>query len=80
LIRDPSGEFEPLALLSTNLGHTPLQILSWFVQRWRMEVTFEESRAHPGIETQRQWNDLAIARTTPALFGLFSNVSRITMA
>ena len=75
LIRDPLGEFEPQALLSTNLGHTPLQILSWFVRRWRMEVTFEEARAHLGIETQRQWNDLAIARTTPVLFGLFSMVT-----
>src|SRR5499433_3340501 len=75
LIRDPSGEFEPQALLSTNLGHTSLQILSWFVRRWRMEVTFEEARAHTGIETQRQWNDLAIARTTPVLFGLFSMVA-----
>ena len=28
-----------------------------------------------GIETQRQWNDLAIARTTPVLFGLFSMVT-----
>lgn len=75
LIRDRSGEFEPQALLSTNLEHTPLQILSWFVRRWRMEVTFEEARAHTGIETQRQWNDLVIARTTSALFGLFSIIT-----
>lgn len=75
LIRDPLGEFEPQALLSTNLDHTPLQILSWFVRRWRMEVTFEEARAHLGVETQRQWNDLAIARSTPVLFGLFSLVT-----
>jgi hypothetical protein len=75
LIRDPLGEFEPQALLSTNLDHSPRQILSWFVRRWRMEVTFEEARAHVGIETQRQWSDLAIARTTPALFGLFSMVT-----
>jgi hypothetical protein len=75
LIRDPQGEFEPQALVSTNLDHTPTQILRWFVRRWRMEVTFEEARAHTGIETQRQWNDLAIARTTPALFGLFSMIT-----
>lgn len=62
LIRDPSGKFEPQALLSTNLDHTPLQILSWLMRRWRMEVTFEEARADLGIETQMQWNDLAIAR------------------
>ena len=32
-----------------------------------MEVTFEEARAHLGMETQRQWNDRAIARTTPGV-------------
>jgi hypothetical protein len=75
LIRDPQGEFEPQALLSTKLSHTPRQILTWFIRRWRLEVTFEESKAHLGIETQRQWNDLAIARTTPILYGLFSVVT-----
>ena len=43
--------------------------------RWQLEVTFEEARAHLGIETQRQWSDLAILRTTPALLGLFSLVT-----
>jgi hypothetical protein len=75
LIRDPQGEFEPQALLSTNLDHRPQQILSWFVRRWRMEVTFEEVRAHLGVETQRQWNDLAIVRTTPVLMALYSIVT-----
>jgi hypothetical protein len=74
LIRDPLGEFEPQALVSTNLDHTAMQILTWFVRRWRMEVTFEEARAHVGIESQRQWSDPAIARTTPLLFGLYSMV------
>ena len=40
-----------------------------------METTFQEVRAHLGVETQRQWSDLAIARTTPALLGLFSLVT-----
>jgi hypothetical protein len=75
LVRDPLGEFEPQALMSTNRDHTPWQMLSWFVRRWRMEVTFEEARVHLGMETQRQWNDLAIARSTPILLGLFSLVT-----
>jgi hypothetical protein len=75
LIRDPQGEYDPQALLSTHGDHTPLQILTWFVRRWRMEVTFEEARAHLGMETQRQWSDVAIARTTPVLLGLFSIVT-----
>src|SRR5262249_30678556 len=45
------------------------------VQRWQLEVTFEEARRHLGLETQRQWSDRAIARTTPALLGLFSLVT-----
>jgi hypothetical protein len=35
----------------------------------------EEARRHLGLETQRQWSDLAILRTTPALLGLFSLVT-----
>jgi hypothetical protein len=38
-------------------------------------VTFAEVRRHLGVETQRQWSDKAIARTTPALLGLFSLVT-----
>jgi hypothetical protein len=75
LIRDPKQAFKPQALLSTNLEHTPAQMLPWFVRRWTMEVTFEEARAHLGMETQRQWNDRAIARTTPALLSLYSIIT-----
>jgi hypothetical protein len=75
LIRDPKGEFKSQALLCTDLRATPLQIVKWFILRWRVEVTFQEARAHLGVETQRQWSDLAIARTTPALLGLFSLVT-----
>ena len=75
LIRDPAGQLEPQALLSTDPAVLPRQIVEWFVLRWQLEVTFEEARAHLGIETQRQWSDLAILRTTPALLGLFSLVT-----
>ncbi|MBV8360060.1 MAG: hypothetical protein JO189_19300 [Deltaproteobacteria bacterium] len=75
LIRDPQQQFKAQALLSIQLSHSPVQILAWFVQRWTMEVILEESRAHLGIETQRQWSDLTIGRTTPALFGLYSLVT-----
>jgi hypothetical protein len=75
LIRDPEGKFEPQALLSTSCELRPEQIVEWFVMRWQLEVTFEEARAHLGVETQRQWSDLAILRTTPALLGLFSLVT-----
>jgi len=75
LIRDPLGTFETQALLSTDQSNAATQIVEWFVLRWQVEVTFEEARAHLGVETQRQWSDLAIARTTPALLGVFSLVT-----
>jgi hypothetical protein len=75
LVRDPSGEVAPQAFLCTDLDAAPVDILQWFVSRWQLEVTFQESRAHLGVETQRQWSDLAIMRTTPALLGLFSLVT-----
>lgn len=75
LVRDPIGELEPQAFLATDLDAAPADILQWFVRRWQVEVTFQEARAHLGVETQRQWSDLAILRTTPALLGLFSLVT-----
>ena len=92
------GKFRPKALLCTNQEYQSQQILEWFARRWQIEVTFEregcvgfprisnraveEVRRHLGIETQRQWSDLAIAklaegiaRTTPLILGLFSLVT-----
>jgi hypothetical protein len=75
LVRDPESRFAAQALLCTDLDREPVQIVSWFVQRWSVEVTFQEARAHLGMETQRQWSDKAIARTTPCLLALFSIVT-----
>ena len=72
LVRDPKGELDTQALLCTDESVAPVQILEWFVLRWQLEVTYQEVRAHLGVETQRQWSDRAIARTTPVLMGLFS--------
>ena len=69
LVRDPQ------ALLCPDASADPRQILQWFVLRWQLEVTSQEVRTHLGMETQRQWSERAIARTTPALFGLFSLVT-----
>lgn len=65
LIRDPLGQFTTQALLCTDQSAAPPQIVEGFVLRWRVAVTYEDARAHLGIETQRQWSPHAIARTTP---------------
>ncbi len=72
LIQDPAGELPPKALLCTDQHLDAQAIINYFIRRWTVEVTFEEVRRHLGVESQRQWSDLAIARTTPVLMGLFS--------
>jgi hypothetical protein len=74
LARDPEGEQPDAAYFCTDERREPGEILRYVVRRWSVEVTFEEARAHLGLETQRQWSDLAIARTTPVLLGLFTVV------
>jgi hypothetical protein len=75
LIRDPQQPFRPQARLSTDLAVAPGQAVPWFVRRWQRETTFAEVRAKLGVESQRQWADQAIARTTPCLLALFSLVT-----
>ena len=84
LIGDPQQEFEPQALLCTDLATDPERIIGWFVRRWQMETTFQEVRQRLGFERQRHWSEMAIRRTAPrrtaprrtapALLGLFSVV------
>jgi hypothetical protein len=79
LARDPDGQQRDAAYLCTDEDFTPERILGLVVQRWSVEVTFEEARAHLGVETQRQWSDLAFARTTPVLLGLYSVVTLLAV-
>jgi len=72
--RDSKGKPRTEAFFSTAPEATAEQILNWFIMRWNVEVTFQELRAHLGLETQRQWSDTAIEKATPAIFSLFSLV------
>src|SRR6266849_5144225 len=74
LTRDPEGKREPKAYFSTDQAQSAVEIVEDVVKRWSIEVTYEESHAHLGVETQRQWSDLAIERSTPCLLGLYSLV------
>ena len=74
VVVNAEGDPEPAAFFCTCPACEPPWIVTALVWRWNGEVTFEESRRPLGVETQRQWSDLAIARTTPVRFGLFSLV------
>jgi DDE superfamily endonuclease len=80
LVRDPTGRLAPRAYFSTCPHDRPRAVVQRFIKRWTIETTFEESRTHLGLETQRQWSDRAIERTTPCLFGLYSVVTLLAHA
>lgn len=77
LVKTPNGKNQGETFFSTDIAMTPVEIINRFILRWNIEVTFEEVRAHLGVETQRQWSDKAIERTTPLLMALFSIVTLI---
>lgn len=52
-----------------------MSIIESYVKRWNIEITFRKCREYLGVETQRQWSDLAIERTTPLLFALYTLIT-----
>ena len=54
LVIDPEGELDPLPLMSTDVTLSPEKAIELYIQRWNLEVTFEEVREHLAMETQRR--------------------------
>lgn len=77
LVVDPDGDLDPIPLMSTDFLMSAERIIELYILRWNLEVTFREVREHLGVETQRQWSDKAIARTTPILMGLYTVICLI---
>lgn len=75
LSKDPNDIKGTIFTLMTNDFNIPItEVLEAYIMRWSQEVTHREVREHLGMETQRQWSNNAIARTTPLLFSLYSLV------
>jgi hypothetical protein len=79
VVADPAGKLRMEAFFGTDLEATPAEIWPWVVRLSSVEVTCEESRAPLGLQTQRQWSEPAIARTTPILLALFSLVTILAL-
>jgi len=63
---------DEVILMTTDIAMDAATVISHYVKRWNIEVTFREGREYLGIETQRQWSDLSIERSTPFLFVLYT--------
>jgi hypothetical protein len=79
LTRDSNTKGEAAVLFSTDLNTLSTTIIQSFVQRWQIEVTFEEVRRHLGMETQRQWADKAIDRVTPCILASYSIINLMAL-
>lgn len=79
LVKTPDRKNIAETFLSTDIELSATPIIVYFVCRWNIEVSFEETRAHLGIETQRQWSDKAIQPSTPLLMGLYSILTLVAL-
>lgn len=76
-VRDRQGTHRDDWLFCTDPALEPQRIVSLFTGRWSTEVTFQEARAHLGLETTRVWTQASVLRVAPCRLGLFSVVSLI---
>jgi len=74
-VHDCTGTHRDQYFFTTNLGMTPKQIIETYTGRWSIETTFQEMRAHLGLETTRGRTENTVLRVAPCLFGLYSVVA-----
>src|SRR5262249_2620253 len=74
-VRDQTGTHRDEYFYSTDPSLKPAQLISLYTGRWNIETTFQEMRAHLGLETTRGWCRKTVLRAAPCLFGLYSVVA-----
>jgi len=60
------------AFYSTYHAATALEVLTWYAQRWSIEVAFHDSKVHLGFEEPQSWTRRAVERTAPMAMLLYS--------
>jgi hypothetical protein len=74
-VHDCTGTHREEYLFTTDLSMKPKQIIETFTGRWSIETTFQEMRAHLGLETTRGRTKNTVLRVAPCLFGLYTIVA-----
>ena len=76
-VHDRDGTHEDRYFYCTDPSLSPSRIIGLYTGRWSIEVTFQESRAHLGLATTRNWSRTSVLRAGPCLLGLFSVVGLV---
>ena len=74
-VHDLTGTHRDEYFYTTDVRLSPKQVIEYFTGRWSIEVTFQEARAHLGVETTRGWSQQTVLRAEPCLFGLYTVVA-----
>lgn len=74
-VEDLTGTHRDEYFFTTNISLTPKQIIEAYTGRWAIEVMFEETREHVGLETTRGRCAKTILRAEPCLFGLYTLIA-----
>jgi hypothetical protein len=79
-VRDREGTHRDEYFYTTDPAMSPESIVGHYAWRWNIETTFQEARAHLGLETTRGWCRLTVLRAGPCLLGLYSVVALLYAA
>jgi DDE superfamily endonuclease len=78
--RDLTGTHREEYFFTTDPALGPAAVIGAYAGRWNIETTFQECRAHLGLETTRGWCRATVLRAAPCLFGLYSVVALLDRA
>ena len=76
-VEDLEGTHRPEYFFSSDPQMSAHAIVNFYVQRWSIEVTFQECKDRLGLGSPRRFSRKAVQRVEPWLLGLFSVVSLI---
>jgi DDE superfamily endonuclease/Archaeal putative transposase ISC1217 len=79
-VHDRDGTHRDEYFFCTDPALTAEAIISHYTARWNIETTFQELRAHLGLETTRGWCANTVLRAAPCLFGLYTVVALLYQA
>jgi hypothetical protein len=73
-VRDLDGTHRDEYFFSTDTSMTASEVIEMYGGRWNIETTFQELRAHLGLETTRGWHRNTVLRMAPSLFLVYTLV------
>jgi hypothetical protein len=76
-VRDLTGTHREEYSFTADPALGPAQIVAHYASRWNIETTFQEVRAHLGLETTRGRRERTVLRAAPCLFGLYAVVAAL---